>query len=161
MSTGTTETFRRATEAGDVELVLSTMSEDVVLRSPLTDRGRFTGREDVRVVFEAAFTSIQGIRFHTDIGDDRQRALFYRGRVGGTTVEECALVRLDDEGRIVELTMWLRPLPALVAVMGALGPKIARSFGKPRMAVLLSVLTKPLQAMVGSGDKLAARVLRR
>ncbi|MCP3799276.1 nuclear transport factor 2 family protein [Allokutzneria sp. A3M-2-11 16] len=161
MTMETTETFRRATETGDVELAMSTMSEDVVLRSPLTDRGRFAGREDVRAVFEAALSSIEDIRFHTDIGDDRQRALFYRGRVGRTAIEECSLVRLDDQARIVELTMWMRPLPGITAVMGALGPKIARSFGKPKLAVLLSVLTKPLQVMVGSGDRLAARVLKR
>ncbi|WP_086829354.1 nuclear transport factor 2 family protein [Allokutzneria sp. NRRL B-24872] len=157
----TTETFRRATESGDVELAVSMMSEDVVLRSPLTDRGRFTGKADVRMVFEAAMGSFKDIRFHTDLGDDRKRALFYRGRVGRTAIEECSLVRLDQQGRITELTMWIRPMPGIVAVMGALGPKIARGFGKPRMAVLLSVLIKPLQLMVGSGDKLAARVLKR
>ena len=161
LARATTETFRHATENGDVELAISTMSEDVVLRSPLTDRGGFAGRENVRAVFEAAFDSIRDLRFHTDIGDDRKRALFYRGRVGGTAIEECSLVRLDEEARIVEMTLWIRPLPGTTAVMGALGPKIARSYGKPTMAVLLSVLTKPLQVMVGSGDKLAARVLKR
>ena len=70
-------------------------------------------------------------------------------------------MRLDDQARIVEMTLWIRPMPGVTAVMGALGPKIARSYGKPRMALLLSVLTKPLRAMVGSGDRLAARVLKR
>ncbi|MFB9906803.1 nuclear transport factor 2 family protein [Allokutzneria oryzae] len=157
----TTERFRLAGERGDADLAVSTMAEDVVLRSPLTERGTFSGKESVREIFEAGFSSISDIRFHTDIGDDRQRALFYRGRVGDVAIEECSLVRLDDNAQIAEVTLFIRPLPGITAVMGAIGPKIARRYGKPRMAVLLSVLTKPLRLMVGSGDKLAARVLKR
>jgi SnoaL-like domain len=156
----TTERYRRAGETGDVDLALSTFAEDAVLRSPLTDRVRFTGHAELRALIEVAYGRVDGIRFHTDVGDERTRVVVYTARIGGADLEEAALLRLDDRGRITEATLFIRPLPAQVAVMGAFGPDIARRNGRRGAAGLLAVLTRPLLAMVRSGDRYAVPLVR-
>jgi hypothetical protein len=149
----TTERYRRAGETGDVDLALSTFAENAVLHSPLTDRVRFTGHAELRSLLEVAYDHIDDMRFHTDVGDEHSRVVIYRARIRGVDMEEATLLRFDDEGKIAEATLFIRPLPGLVEVMGTFGPDIARRNGRHGAARLLAVLTKPLLSMVKSGDR--------
>lgn len=159
--TSTTERYRQAGESGDVDLALSAFAENAVLHSPLTRRISFSGHAELRPLLEVAFSHIEGIHFHTDVGDERTRTLVYTGRVGGLDMEETTLLRLDDDGLIAEATLFIRPLPALVQVMSLFGPDIARRNGRPHAARLLAVLTKPLLGMVKSGDRFAVPLVSR
>lgn len=60
--------------------------------SPLTAAFRFTGREQVTEMFRAAFTVIDKISYHTEIGDGATRARIYRGRCRGQEFEEAQLL---------------------------------------------------------------------
>ena len=155
----TTRRYRAAVEAGDVEAFLATLAPDVVLRSPITMRTDFHGHDDIRTLMRAVFASIEDIRYHADIGDATQRALFYRAHVGRQPVEEATLVRLDDDALVREITLWFRPLPGLTAVMGRLGPHLARERGRAR-AALVGGLVAPLVAATRAGDALAVSLVR-
>ncbi|WP_307795859.1 nuclear transport factor 2 family protein [Amycolatopsis sp. 195334CR] len=150
-----TERYREGGEKADLELVMSAFAEDAVLISPLTDRLRFTGKDEIARIVAVAFTKIEGMRFHTDTGDEHTRALVYTGRINGVPIEESAVARLDDDGLIRELTLFVRPLPALVELMGAFGPELARRNDRPAAAKALGALVKPLIGMVRSGDRFA------
>ena len=52
----------------------------------------------------AGFQVIDDIRFHTEVGDDRTRALFDRARCGKQALEEAQLLRLNHDGLITEIT---------------------------------------------------------
>jgi hypothetical protein len=145
--------WREAGERGDAELAATALAEGVVLISPLTNRFRFHGREQVTAVLTAAFGVITAIRFHTELGDPSTRALFYHGMVGDLAVEEAQLLRLDADGLIEELTLFGRPLPALTAVMHGLGPRLARQDGRRWLAPFLGAATAPLAAITRSGDR--------
>ncbi|WP_290056682.1 nuclear transport factor 2 family protein [Amycolatopsis solani] len=148
-----TETYRRATETGDVDLAMTAFAPDAVLHSPLTSRVRFSGHAELRPLIEVAYAHLTDIRFHTDVGDERTRVVVYTARIGGEEIEEAAVLRLTDGGLIEEATLFVRTLPGLVALMDRFGPDIARRNGRPIAARLLSVLAKPLLAMVRSGDR--------
>src|SRR5437870_483814 len=47
-ASATTRRFREAAEARDIESLLATLAEHVVLRSPITDRVTFRGRAQLR-----------------------------------------------------------------------------------------------------------------
>jgi len=145
--------WRLAGEQGDAEAAAACLSEDVVLISPLTEQFRFHGRDQVRVLLEAAFTAITGIHFHTEVSQDHTTALFYRGRIGDQELEEAQLLRLDETGHVQELTLFIRSLPALTALMSTLGPELARRRGNRPLAALLTVSTTPLHAMTRLGDR--------
>ncbi|HET6288129.1 MAG TPA: nuclear transport factor 2 family protein [Amycolatopsis sp.] len=155
MSTETTERYRRALETRDVELALNAFAPDAVVRSPLTDRVRFTGHAELRPLLEVAYAHLRDVRFHTDTGDGRTRVVVYTARIGGEEIEEAAVLKLGEDGLIAEVTLFVRPLPGLVALMDAFGPDIARRNGRTFAARLLAVAAKPLLAMVRSGDRRA------
>jgi hypothetical protein len=145
--------WRAAAEAGDAAAARGSLAPDVVLVSPLTEQFRFTGRDQVTEVLSAAFAVLDGIRFHTEVRDGGTVALFARAWIGRQDLEEAQLLRLDAEARIRELTLFLRPLPAVTGLMSRLGPALARNEGRRGLANFLAAATGPLHAMARLGER--------
>lgn len=160
MTHPTTAAWRAAGEALDLDAAVATLADDVVLRSPLTERVRFEGRAEVADILRAAFATVEDIAYHTELGDDTTRALFYTARVGDQPVEEAQLIRLDADQRISEVTFWLRPLPGTVAVMEGIGAALTRRRGGERAARSLRRKLRPLIAMVGIADRQGAKTAK-
>jgi hypothetical protein len=149
------EDFRAGGEAHDVDLAMSACADDIVVHSPLTDRAAFTGREEVRRLFETVYGVLTNIRYDKEIGDGPTRALTGSAEVGGQRIEETMLINLDATGKISELTLFIRPLPGLTALMAALGPPLARRNGRSRfVAGLLRAMVTPLVFATRSGDRI-------
>lgn len=129
------------------------------MHSPITMRTQFVGHDQIRALMDSVFAAVENIRYFEDVGDAATRALFYSARVGRPEVEEATLVRLDDDALITEIRLWFRPLPGLAAVMGRLGPPLAREHGRAR-AALVTALTSPLTAATRVGDALGVALAR-
>ncbi|UOY02064.1 nuclear transport factor 2 family protein [Blastococcus sp. PRF04-17] len=142
-----------AAEDGDATAAAACLAPDVVLVSPLTERFRFTGRDEVAEVLTAAFGVLDDIRFHTELRDGSAVALYARAHVGREELEEAQLLRLDAQGLIGELTLFVRPLPAVTGLMSALGPALARNGGRRGLAAFLGAATGPLHAMARFGER--------
>ena len=145
--------WRAAGESGDAVAAGACLAPGVVLISPLTAQFRFHGPAQVVEVLHAAFEVITDISYHTEVGDDETRALFYHGLVGRQPLEEAQLLRLDGDGLIRELTLFGRPLPALTEVMAGIGPRLLRRQKQPRLARVVSLATAPLAAMTKLGER--------
>lgn len=155
-SSACSASFRDAIEGGDIDAVLMTLSEDVVLRSPFTDRVTFNGHQDIRRLLPHVFASITNIRYFADIGDSRTRALFYRGQVKGRAIEEATWLRLNRDGLIEEITLSFRPVPSLVTLMAVMAPRIARDRGRLR-SIIARLLLAPLALATRIGDRLVTK----
>src|SRR5947209_14333223 len=149
----TTARMRRAAEGHDIDGVMNTMSDDVVLHSPITDRVVFRGQQEVREALNAVFSTIRDMHYIADIGSDRTRALFYTARVGRQPLEEGMRLELGEDGKISELTIFYRPLPGLASFAAALAPRVARSRGRVR-SVLAWIGMFPLALATRLGDRL-------
>jgi hypothetical protein len=149
----TVAAWRTAGERGDANAAVACLAEDVTLISPLTAMFRFRGREQMHELLTAAFQVITEIRYHTEVGGDATRALFYYGRCGGEELEEAQLLRFNSNGEIAELTLFGRPLPALTEVMKRLGPVLLHRQGRPGLARAISAASAPLAAMARAGDR--------
>jgi SnoaL-like polyketide cyclase. len=101
--------WRSAEERGDVDAAVACLSRDVVLSSPLTEQFRFEGSDQLRDFLTSAFTAVKDVRYHTQTGEGDAYALVYRARVGSQSFEEVQLLRLDDEAKIKEITLFGRP----------------------------------------------------
>jgi len=145
--------WRLAAENHDAGQAIACLAGNAVLISPLTAQFTFDGRDRVADVMIAAFKVIDDIRFHTEVGDDRTRALFYTGRCGHQALEEAQLIRLNHEGLITEITMFGRPLPGLTAVMRRIVPLILGRQGRPQLGSVLGVAAAPLHAITASGEQ--------
>ncbi|WP_229070139.1 nuclear transport factor 2 family protein [Actinoplanes sp. DH11] len=145
--------WRAAGEARDAAGAVAALSADVVLFSPITEQFAFRGREQVRDLLEVALAAIDEITYTDQVAEGRTVALFYRARVGGTPLHEAQRLRLDADGLITEITLYIRPLPALTRLMTRLGPELARRNGQPALARLIPVAGGMLHAMADSGDR--------
>ncbi len=120
--------YQRATEAHDVQAVIALLAPDIVVRSPITNRIRFEGIEQVSDLFVRIFDVISDIRFYETIGEgEASQVIFWRARVGRHYLEESNLLRLDDQGRIREMTVFMRPVSGLMVLATELVSSFARS----------------------------------
>jgi ketosteroid isomerase-like protein len=113
--------FRRAVEAGDLDAAMALMSEDVVFRSPVVFTP-YQGRQALRHILEAVLRVFEDFRYVREIGaeDAADHALVFEARVGDKRIEGADFLRLDEDGRITELTVMVRPMSGAVALAGAM-----------------------------------------
>src|SRR6478735_8975108 len=104
--------FRRAAEAKDLELLAETLRDDVVLHSPILFRG-FEGREIVTQVLTHVAATLEDLTYIDELVGERTVALRFKANVGDRELEGIDFLELDDEGRVAELTVFMRPMSAL------------------------------------------------
>jgi len=106
--------FRVAAEAKDVELMTETLREDVVLHSPILFRG-FEGREMVGQVLTHVAATLEDLTYVDELAGGGSVCLRFKARVGDRELEGIDFLELDDDGRVRELTVFMRPLSAITA----------------------------------------------
>jgi hypothetical protein len=106
--------FRVAAEAKDVELMTEALREDVVLHSPILFRG-FEGREMVGQVLTHVAATLEDFAYTDEIAGEDSVCLRFKARVGERELEGIDFLELDEEGRVRELTVFMRPLSAINA----------------------------------------------
>jgi hypothetical protein len=148
--------YRRAMVAGDVAAVVATLAPDVVLNSPITLRHQFRGREELREVIAAVLAEVDDIDYDREVVDGSTCILFGSGTVRGQRIDETLLIQLDKTGAIGEMTLYVRPMPGLMALAAALAPHIGPSRGRSRLA---GMLARPLAAAGKSGEAMATRLV--
>ena len=113
--------FRRAIEARDLDAAVALMREDVVFRSPAVFKP-YHSPEAVRRLLEAVMAVFEDFRYVREIGADdaRDHALVFETRVGDKQIEGCDFIQLDDDGRIAEFTVMVRPMSGMLALAEAM-----------------------------------------
>src|SRR4051812_22028931 len=129
--------WRAAGEAGDAAAAVAALGPDVTLVSPITDQFVFRGVRQVRDLLDVALAVIGDIRYTDQVAQGRTVALFYEASIGGRRLHEAQRLRLGDHGLISEITLFIRPLPALTLLARRLGPALARRQGEPGLARLI------------------------
>jgi hypothetical protein len=106
--------FRLAVEAKDLEAATATLREDVVLHSPILFRG-FEGRDVVVQVLTHVAATLEDFSYTDELAEDDVVVLRFKARVGDRELEGIDFLELDEEGRVRELTVFMRPMSALKA----------------------------------------------
>jgi hypothetical protein len=107
-----THPFRRAAEAKDVELMTETLREDVELHSPVLFRG-FEGREAVGVILGHVAEVLEDLTYVDEAVGEGTVVLRFKAMVGDLELEGIDYLTLDDEGRVADVTVFMRPMSAL------------------------------------------------
>jgi hypothetical protein len=150
--------YRAAAQAQDTEAMLALMRPDVVLTSPITDRFRFRGHAQMRPLLEDVHAVVEPPSFRSDTGDDRTRVLVLDGHLRtGAPFTELLLIGLDDDGLIATMELAVRPMPGLIAMAAALGPRVARRRGRPQ-ATIVRAMFAPLAFASTRGEALATKL---
>jgi hypothetical protein len=116
--------FRTAVEASDIDAMIDTLADDVTFNSPVAFQP-FEGREAVGKVLAAVAETFEDFRYTDELENGDVHALVFRARVGDKEVEGLDLLRMDDEGKIADFTVMVRPASALMALGERMGPKVA------------------------------------
>jgi hypothetical protein len=106
--------FRRAAEAKDLDLLAGALREDVVLHSPILFRG-FEGREIVSQVLTHVAATLEDFAYTDELVDGNTICLRFKARVGDRELEGIDFLELDENGKVAELTVFMRPLSAINA----------------------------------------------
>lgn len=113
-----------AWRSGDTDALAAALSDDVVFSSPVTDyRGRDAALHILGLIGEVV----------EEPGPLRARAedpdVFHRfvARIGGDEVEGVLHEERDSTGRLVHITLFLRPYTALRTAMAAMRALLERS----------------------------------
>ena len=120
--------FRRAAESKDVEMLAETLREEVVLHSPILFRG-FEGRDTVVTVLTHVAATLEGLTYTDELSDDNTVALRFKATVGDRELEGIDFLELDEEGRVAELTVFMRPFSALTAFNEQMSARLGASEG--------------------------------
>ncbi len=127
--------FRTAAENGRIDQTGELFREDATFRSPILFKP-YEGREQVMKVLQAA-ERVLGLggnfRYVHQLEDphDRVAMLEFVTEVDGKRVEGIDKLTFDDEGRIAEFKVMLRPASALQAV----GARMAEEFQRVGLAL--------------------------
>jgi hypothetical protein len=114
--------FRMAVEAGDFEGMGDLLADNVLFRSPVAFRP-YEGRPIVHAILRGVGRVFKDFHYLSEINDahGRDQALLFEAAVDGVTVHGCDFLHLDDEGKISEFTVMVRPLSAANALAQAMG----------------------------------------
>src|SRR5262245_39762592 len=149
--------MRVAFEARDHEALVESLSPDVVLWSPIFEVP-FTGRDEVGDLFAVLMEELWPLTYLDEIPGD-PHVLHFTAELGGKTLEGVDLLHLDDDGRVKEITVFLRPFPAVAAFLGDTGPKLAERRGGSGRSAFLKVAGAPVGALMRTTASTGPRLL--
>jgi hypothetical protein len=119
------ESFRAAVLSGDEEALSEVLADDVVFRSPAVFKP-YQGREATTVVLRAVAKVFEDFRYEDGFEGGDGEVLLFSARVGDRELNGIDLLRFDDEGKVRELTVMIRPLSGLTALVEAMGRELER-----------------------------------
>lgn len=127
--------YRTASEAGDIDGIMATLTPDVELISPISGRMVFRGDDDVELLLRGVYGSLKGLRWTDALGEGERRVIVGEARLLGVRLTDAMVFDLAADGRIRRISPHLRPWLALTLFAVVLGPKIGLHPGVVRRAL--------------------------
>jgi hypothetical protein len=114
--------FRLAVERRDLEAAAELFAEDIVFHSPVTFHP-FVGRDTVTRLLGEVVQVFEDFRYTDELVTEGAHALIFRASVADKEIEGVDLLRMNEQGKIADFTVMLRPLSALVPFAQAMGER--------------------------------------
>jgi SnoaL-like domain len=151
--------LRAAGERGDASAVAELLAPDVVFHSPLTSRVRFEGREEVAALHRDIFAVLEDIDTTEPLALGDTGSFTFRARVRGVELEAMNLVRVNEQGQIVECTVFIRPFPGLATLFAALPPRVSARRRGRLTGAMVALVARPLAFAARTAEGFAPRFL--
>jgi hypothetical protein len=116
--------FRAAAETKDLGLMRATLAEDVTFHSPVVFKA-YEGLEMTMVILSNVVEIFKDFRYLDEARGDGTVVLRFAARVDDKyEIEGVDYITLDAEGRITDLTVFMRPQKAVVAFNELMGARL-------------------------------------
>ncbi|WP_405135198.1 nuclear transport factor 2 family protein [Nocardia sp. NBC_01388] len=114
--------FRQAVEARDQQAIEALLAENVVFTSPVAFKP-YPGKAITAAILRAVMRVFEDFHYVREIADSngRDHALVFEATVAGKKLSGCDFLTFDDEGKIVDFTVMVRPLSGATALAEAMG----------------------------------------
>ncbi|WP_225840226.1 nuclear transport factor 2 family protein [Streptomyces sp. NK08204] len=119
--------FRKAVENRDEAAVEALLAENVVFTSPVAFKP-YPGKAITAAILRGVVRVFEDFRYVREIAnpDGRDHAFVFTATVGGRQIQGCDFLHFDEEGKIDEFTVMVRPLSAAKALAEAMGAQFDR-----------------------------------
>lgn len=119
--------FRKAVEDGDHAAVVDLLAEDVVFTSPVVFKP-YAGKAITAAILGAVIRVFEDFRYVREIAnpDGRDLVLVFEARVGDRAIQGCDILHFDENGRIDDLMVMVRPLSGAQALQAAMAAQFGR-----------------------------------
>jgi hypothetical protein len=118
------ERWHRLVAERDAVALRDVLAEGVTLGAP-PYWNKLAGRPMVHHLLGLIVQTIEDFTYHREWVAGRELALEFRGRVGGMELQGVDLITLDDDGRIANLDVPMRPMNAVAALRDRIAPRMA------------------------------------
>jgi ketosteroid isomerase-like protein len=115
-------TFREAIDARDLAVVDAMLADDVVFRSPVAHRP-YPGKAITAAILRAVVEVFEDFRYVREIQDGADHVLVFEAKVEGLDVTGADFLRYDEDGKIVDFMVMVRPLRAAEALARQMGAR--------------------------------------
>ena len=117
------EQWHRIAEERDIPAIEGLLAEDVSLGAP-PYWTKLQGRRMVNHLLGLILQTIEGFTYHREWTDGAELALELTGRVGELDVQGIDLISLDDENKVRNVDVMIRPVNAVIALQKIISPKM-------------------------------------
>ena len=121
--------YRSASEQNDIDSLVQTLASDAELISPLSGHMVFRSRDDLRILLDAVYGTITGLRWNRELVDGDTRVVIGECRIGPLKLGDAMILELTADGLVRRIHPHLRPWLALTLFAVMLTPKLARHPG--------------------------------
>src|SRR4051794_1250019 len=114
--------FRKAVESGDMDNVSALLADDVVFTSPVALKP-YPGKAITAAILRGVFRVFKDFTYVREIAgpDGRDHAFVFTATVAGKKLQGCDFLHFDENGKIDDFTVMVRPLSAVQALAEAMG----------------------------------------
>jgi hypothetical protein len=113
------DAFRHAAEAKDFSAIDELFAENVVFRSPVVFKP-YEGREALAMILSAVLQVFEDFRYVDQTESDDVATLLFKARIGKRELDGVDILRFGDDGRVIELTVMVRPMSGVHALAEAM-----------------------------------------
>ena len=109
------------------------LAPEAVFRSPMAHTP-YPGAPVVSIILNTVFTVFEDFQYHRELAsaDGHSVVLEFSARVGDKQLKGIDLIRFNEEGKIIEFEVMVRPLSGLQALGEEMGRRLAPLLAKAK-----------------------------
>lgn len=107
--------FRQAAEAKDFSKTEELFTEDVVFRSPVVFKP-YQGRDALQHLLSTVIQVFEEFHYIDQVETDLSAVLVFKAKVGDREVEGADFLYFDEDGKVKEMAVMIRPLSGALAL---------------------------------------------